>query len=53
MLHKNCNEMWFVVCVISVARFADTLKRCRVSVELMKRFPETVAKVGVSKADVI
>ena len=39
----------FVVCVfLSVDRFDDTLKKCRVYVELMKRFPETVAKVGVS-----
>ena len=43
----------FVVCVfLSVDRFDDTLKKCRVYVELMKRFPETVAKVGVSNDNI-
>ena len=45
--------MKFVVCVfLSVDRFDDTLKKCRVYVELMKRFPETVAKVGVSNDNI-
>ena len=36
------------MCFVFIAKFSNDFKRCQILVEMLKRFPDTIPKIGVS-----